>query len=64
MAFVIKLTEVILFALVEAVFLCILVMLLWNSAVPAVFPGVRGLDLWHAFCITWLCVILFKSKSS
>lgn len=64
MEFVIKLIVALIIAMAEAVFLCILVMLLWNAAVPAVFPGVRGLDLWHAFCITWLCVILFKSKNS
>ncbi len=47
-----------------AILSCIPVMLLWNAAIPDVFPGVRGLDLWHAFCVTWLCVLLFKSSSS
>jgi hypothetical protein len=36
-----------------------LVMLLWNSVVPALFTGVRLIDYWHAIGLLVLSRVLF-----
>ena len=33
--------------------------LLWNWLMPEIF-GLPTINLWQAFCLTWLCNILFK----
>lgn len=41
----------------------ILVWLLWNAVVPAVF-GLPALTYIQAFLLTWLCSCLFKTSIS
>jgi len=48
-----------------------LVFWLWPVAIPAALPGVVAggylaakLSWWQAVCLTWLCGLLIKSKST
>lgn len=38
------------------------VYLLWDYVAPAL--GVRAIDFWHAWALTLLCSLLFKSSGS
>ena len=40
----------------------LLVMILWNKVVPAVF-NYHTITYWQAFGLSWLCGLLFKSPN-
>lgn len=42
----------------------LLVMLLWNALIPALFAGAPVLSFWQSVGLFILCSILFKSHSS
>ncbi len=55
---------IVLFAIFVAFLLAgitgIVVMLLWNWLMPSIF-GLREINFWEAWGLTWLCSLLFKT---